>query len=720
MDIRCVSFTVLNYGEEWETAMNCSYTLMQMLGGALLIVAVVPVVILPPLVADDPVRGRQDQPLQEGLSPLAALHPARIPVHERFAWQPPELVALLGSHHGHHWGAVNAVAYSPDGKLVASGGNDHVVRLWNAQTRRQVGVLRGHQDTIFAVAFSPVGNTLASASADKTVRLWDITANTPKLRQVLQGHEDEVFSVAFAVDGKMLASGDNHGVVLMWDFDGERAQLRTKLPPKVPHGEYRRQAVAFSRDGTMATSSNLEVVLWNLRGTRPEIIRTLKAMGELDRVQSLAFSPDGKTLAAGRYDGGGTHLWDLTGDLQKEMCWLDGGTTWNVAFSPNSKMLVSVVSAPEVLLWEVSGKTPSLRSKLVGEKYGAGAAAFSPDGKTLVSGSQAGALRFWDLTGQEPKAKLPLRGHDDEVRAVVLSPDGRILASSSYDATLRIWDLGADQPKPRVTFSAESDHALSLAFSPDSKRLISENWHGTLRLWDVSGTKPWLLKEFGEEGSRREEVWALTVSPDGRTVAAGGRSLDIRLWDLTGEGSIDFKALKGHGHYAIALAYSRDGKTLASGSYDGTLRLWDLTDSKAPKNHVTLDAHKNSKGRKTVVQAVAFAPDGKTLLSGGGDGVVRCWDLTGAYPKERSSIRLDKGPVGSIDVSPDGSKLVVAYRRGYILLSNWSGNKLRDWQLEGAADNRFAMDGEVRFTADGKHLLSVNSNATAYILRLSH
>src|SRR5262249_49466129 len=156
-----------------------------------------------------------------------------------------------------------------------------------------------------------------------------------------------------------------------------------------------------------------------------------------------------------------------------------------------------------------------------------------------------------------------------------------------------------------------------------------------------------------------------------------GRRHALGVWDLTTEGAKETNPPKSPARYHGALAYAPDGKTVASGSHDGTVRLWDVTDPGAPTGRFVLDAHKTPKAPENDVPAVAFAPDGKTLVSGGDDGVLHFWDLTGDKPAERAALRLDKGPVSSVQYSPDGNKLVVAFASGYVFVGDSSGKKLR-------------------------------------------
>jgi WD40 repeat protein len=652
----------------------------------------------------------------ESTSPLDQLDAGAIPAEERFDWQPKELVAVLGSHRARHWGGIESVAFSPNGKQIASAGDDSVIRLWDAQTLRQIAILRGHNGNIYAVAYSKDAKTLASAGADGTVRLWGLTASPPTAKQALSGHESIIYSLAYSADDKSLATGDGRGTVRLWDLSGKVAQLRAKLPPPIESQDlYKHQAVAFSPDGTLLATGNLfYVVLWDLKGKEPVKVRTLKP-SDLDssgdyfpcRVQSLAFSPDGKTLAAGHYDHGGTRLWDLTGDLKHQVATLDTGTTRKVTFAPNGKTLASV-GGSWALMWDLTQTPPKLQHTLPKHRYSLATVTIAPDGKCAVTAGEDCLLHLWDLDAKDPKSKLPVRGHDDEIRLSTLSPDGRTLATASWDGSLRLWDLGGKQPKPRHTFQAVSPYATAFTFTTDGKKLITANCDATVRIWDVSAGAAQLQKTLSQgkpTSTERDEIWGLAVSRDGKTAVTAGRFHALRLWDLASEAPADPVTVEKPRRYHGALAFSPDEKTVVAGNSDsGAVRLWSVTDGKAP----TLQ-HLGNAGNEAL-HAVAIAPDGNTIISGGDDGVVRFWSLGGGILKQEATLDHKKGGVSSVHYSPDGSKLVVAYANGYVFLGDPAGKKLRDWQLDGGTS--------VQFAPDGHHLLMQNANTTLYILRL--
>jgi WD40 repeat protein len=268
-----------------------------------------------------------------------------------------------------------------------------------------------------------------------------------------------------------------------------------------------------------------------------------------------------------------------------------------------------------------------------------------------------------------------------------------------------------------VTFPTEAGYSTSLAFLTDGKTLISGNDDHVLCVWDVSGERPRLLRKLGESQGGADEIWGLAVSPDGRIAATSGRRHALGVWNLTTEGAKEVNPPKSPARYHGALTYSPDGKTVASGSHDGTVRLWDVTDPGSPKERFVLNIHKTPQARANHVPTVAFAPDGKTLASGGNDGVVRFWDLKGDKPTERSTLKLEKGPVSSINYSPDGSKLVVGFASGDVFVADSAGKKLHEWQFPGPTGG-LGCNG-ARFAPDGRHLVIENSNATAYILRLT-
>ncbi|PKT73254.1 hypothetical protein CW362_09625 [Streptomyces populi] len=508
---------------------------------------------------------------------------------------------------------VVSVAFSPDGHAFATGSSTGPVQLWNLATGKAWITLTGHTSEVATMMFSPDSRTLATGSDDSTVRLWDV--GTGKLRTTLDDHTDSVHAVAFSPDGRTLATGSGDLTVRLWDvFTGSPRMTLPEQGGSVA-------SVAFSPDGaTLAVASGDGTVgLWD--AVTGKSLATLQG-----DVSTMAFSPDSRTLVIGSSDHS-VQLWDVATGAVRTTFRGHTNEVVSVAFSPDGRTVASGGRDHSVRLWGVADRTI-----LTGHTTGVLSVAFSPDGHTLATAGGEGTIRLWDVASGTTRAVLK---DDTAALSVAFSPDGRTLAAGLWDHFVRLWDVGSG--KIRTTLDVHAEQVNAVAFSPDGRTLATSTVDGTTVLWDPATGKSRTTLSVEDAAY----VTSVAFSPDGRTLATGSGARTARLWDVvTGKTRTVFS---GHTDRVETVAFSPDGHTLATGSFDRTVRLWDVASG---KTRTTLIGHTSE------VNSVAFSPDGRTLATGSNDYTVRLWDA--ASGKTRTTLIGHSAGVLSVAFSPGG------------------------------------------------------------------
>ncbi len=606
---------------------------------------------------------------------------------------PPGARARLGTvrlRHGEH---VGCVAYSPDGKLLASGGGDNLIRLWEPSSGRPVRALAGHRDRQFSLAFSPDGKRLASASNDSTVRLWgpatgkevrswhlgasaaqvvfspdgtvlagsswgglvflwDV-ASGKELRR-LTGHTERVFGIAFAPDGRTLvSSGWEDKTLREWDVATGKERRR------FGNGLQEQMVATFSPDGTLLASGGIEgpIRLWDV-ATGKEIGRLV---GHERFVQALSFTKDGKTLVSASCSDRTLRVWDVPARKQVRLLGRHLDLIYGVSLSPDDKVVASAGQDNLVRMWDLaSGK--ELRPG-GGHEHAVWSVAFAPDGRTLFTGSRDGTVRAWDAaTGKELR-----RFEEGGGPSVAVSPDGRSVAIAGGGAWARLRD--AQTGKERWSVSGRREWDFCLAFSPDGTLVAGTHPGGTkVALREVASGKERHLFDAGPNGPAR-----VAFSPDGRILAAAERgghfvgTVDgfARVWDVaTGR---ELRRWAAHKAAVQDVAFSPDGRMLATAGGDMLVKVWEVATGGL---RLTLKGHTNW------VYCVAFSPDGRLLASGeegqttgpagSPERSVRVWDVVTG--KEVRRLVGHGGTVRTVAFSPDGRVLASASSDTTVLL----------------------------------------------------
>ncbi len=534
--------------------------------------------------------------------------------------------------------SVSSVAFSANGKTLASGSYDNAVRLWRVSDGALLRTLEGHTDKVISVVFSPDGRTLASTSLDQTIRLWQVSDG--KLLHTLKGLTYGVLSAAFSPDGQTLAWGSSDNTVRLWRVsDGTLLHILQGHKDKVI-------SISFSLDGkTLASGSDDDTVrLWRVSdGT---LLRTLE--GHAGPVLSVTFSPDGQTLASGSNDNT-VRLWRVSDGVLLNTLEGHAGPVLSIAFNRDGQTLTSGSKDGTVRMWRVLDG--SLLSTQEGFTSAMNSVAFSPDGQILAMGSDDNTVQLRRAVDGTPFHIL--KGHAGPVLSVAFSPDGMMLASGSGDSTIRLWRV-SDGMLLR-TLDGHTEPVLSVAFSPDGLTLASGSADGTARLWRVSdGALVQTLNGYKLTGYK-SLVNSVAFSPDGQTLATGLGDGSEQLWRAS-DGRL-LRVLQGHSSWVESVAFSPDGQILASGSDDNTIWLRHGSDGSLLR---TLEGH------TSWVQSVAFSPDGQIVASGSDDNTIRLWQVSNGM-----SLRTLDGhtePVLSVAFSPDGRTLASVSEDGTVRL----------------------------------------------------
>ncbi|HEY1381149.1 MAG TPA: sigma-70 family RNA polymerase sigma factor [Gemmataceae bacterium] len=625
---------------------------------------------------------------------------------------PAGAAARFGTARYRHGTRIESLAVSADGRVAVAASGGRILgstRAYDLATGKAVYQLDGFRSDE-AVALSPDGKLLAAMQYDGTVHFLD-AAGGQELRAVKRKDDNSrtiTNWLTFSPDGKFLAATMDGKTIDL--IDVEKAEVVRSFAH--PNAVY---AAAFSPDGTLLAAGGYDspkyfIRLWDV-ATGKEV---RKFNGHAGGVRTAAFSPDGATLASGG-DDGRLRLWDVaTGQERRNVKLADSRRVRSVAFAPDGKTVATAGTSLRLIDPATGTERLKIDQQAIGLRFDADGKALTgavhgaivrwdaatgkpltpdggdgvvsrvlatPDGRRVVTYDHAGVVHVWDTaTGQ-----IVRRIEAGDQHGIALSPDGRLLAYATVapevkvkypeqpnvtgeGGRVRLWEMIADRPLDR--FPPFPGQAHDLAFTADGKTLVSvDHTDGTVRLWDMAHGKE--ARSFrAATGPKRGfgySVWHSAVSPDGKWLATGHQREDnttalfgaakVKLWNVA-DGSL-WRELDGHTNQVDDLAFSPDGKLLATcsqnvhgvgllGNRTDFVFVWDVATGQR--------AAGAAEGLGVGAGVVTFSPDGRLLATASADGTIRLWDA--ATWKELKQFRGHRDFVTALAFTPDGRRLL--------------------------------------------------------------
>ncbi|KAJ1483073.1 WD40-repeat-containing domain protein [Baffinella frigidus] len=574
-----------------------------------------------------------------------------------------------------HSEEVLAVAFAPDGTRVVSGSADTLVKIWNAATGAEVCMLKGHLDAVLSVAFSPDGKHVVSGSSDNLVKIWDasIGALVSSFAGVctLKGHLGEVNSVGFSADGTRVVSGSVDQLVKIWDAK-TGAELHT-----LGHSCSGRCICTLSEYGILDTNEECQV---------PAHSRDVNA---------VSFSPDGTRVVSGSADTL-VKIWDVASEA--EVCTLTGhsSSVTSVAFSADGKRVVSGSADKLVKIWD-SGSGAEMRT-LLGHSNEVNSVGFSPDGTRVVSGSADKLVKIWNTAtggeGARTRSSYSYSKSADKLVKICNAATGAevcTLTGHSSKLVSPALALGTDSV---CSLTGHANAVWAVAFSPDGKRVVSGSHESLVKIWHAETGG-----EVCNPRGHSRAVWAIGFSPDGTRAVSGSADNLVKIWDTATGAEVwstmsGFHAgkdtclctmqtdeygdqqivrnpmctLTGHVGGVNAVKFSPDGKIVVSGSRDWLLKIWNAGSGAERVVSASRDwflkiwnAENGSevctlKGHACGVTCVAFSADGTRVVSGSEDELVKIWD-TGSGAAV-CTMRGHESAVTRVEFSENGERVI--------------------------------------------------------------